>query len=70
VECEIRKRKRVWTAIRKGSGLVADEQDNLSRGANRDVIATDVRRRGEKITGIVTIYDQNDARWGERERPG
>ena len=52
---EIRKRKRVWTAIRKGSGLVVDEWTDLSRGANNDVIVTDVRRRGEKITRIVSI---------------
>jgi len=41
---EIRERKRSWTVIRKGSGLVIDEQTNLSGGANEDVIATDVRR--------------------------
>jgi len=41
---EIRKRKSVWTAIQKGSGLVVDERTDLSRGANDDVIATDVRR--------------------------
>jgi len=39
---------------------------DLSRGANDDVIATDVRRRGEKIRRIVNIYDQKDARSGER----
>jgi hypothetical protein len=64
-----KKKKTVWTAIRKGSGLVVDEQTDLSRGANDDVIATDVRRRGEMITGIVNIYDQKDVRSGERERP-
>jgi len=63
---EIRKRKRVWTAIQKGSGLVVDERMDLTRGADDDVIATDVRRRGEKITRIVNIYNQKDARSGER----
>ena len=63
---EIRKRKRVWMAIRKGSGLVVDELTDPSRGDNDDVIATDVRRRGEKITRIVNIYDQTHARSGER----
>ena len=29
------------------------EQTDLSRGANNDVVVTDVRRRGEKITRIV-----------------
>ena len=42
----MRKRNRVWTAIGKGSGLAADEWTHLSRGANDDVIATDVRRSG------------------------
>jgi hypothetical protein len=63
---EIRERKRVWTAIRRGSGLVVDERTDLSRGANDDVIATDVRRRGEKITRIVNVYDQRDGQSGER----
>jgi len=62
---KIRKSNRVWTAIRKGSGLVVDEWTDLSRGANDVVIATDVRRRGQKITRIVNIYDQKEARLGE-----
>jgi hypothetical protein len=64
---KVRKRKRVCTAIRKGSGLVVDEQTDLSRGANNQVIATDVRRRAEKMTRIVTMNYQKDAR--SRERP-
>jgi hypothetical protein len=63
---EIRKRKRVWTAIPKGSGLVVDEHTDVSRGANNEVIVTDVRRRGENITRIVNIYDQRDTQTGER----
>jgi len=63
---EIRKRKRVWTAIRKGSGLVVDEHTDLNRVANNDVIVTDVRRRGQKITRIVNVYDQKDTQSGER----
>jgi len=63
---EVRKRKRVWTAIRRGSGLVVDERTDLSRGANEDVIATDVRRRGERITRIVNVYDQKNTHSGER----
>ena len=47
---QIRKSKRVWTAIRKRSGLVVDERTCLSRGANDEVMATDFRRRGENIT--------------------
>jgi len=63
---EIKKRKRVWTAILKGSGLVVDEQTELSIGDNDDVIATDVKRRGENITRIINIYNQKDTQSGER----
>jgi len=63
---EIRKRKRVWTAIQRGSGLVVDEWTDLSRGANDDVIGTEGRRRGETITRIVNIYHQTDTQSGER----
>ena len=52
---EIRKRNRVWAAIRRGSGLVVDERTYLSRVANKDVIATDIRRRVERITRIVDV---------------
>jgi hypothetical protein len=38
---EIRKRKTVWTAVRKGSGLATDERTDLSRGAKDDVMVTD-----------------------------
>jgi hypothetical protein len=38
---KIRKRRRVWTAIWKGSGLMVDQRTDLSRGANDDVIAPD-----------------------------
>jgi len=55
---EIRKRKRVWRAMRRGSSLVVDKRMDLSRGANEDVIVTDVRCRGERITRIVNVYDQ------------
>ena len=52
--------------IRKGSGLVVHELTDLSREVNDDVIATNVRRRGEETTRIVNIYDQRDTRAGER----
>jgi hypothetical protein len=52
---EIKTRKRVWTAIQGGSGLVVDERTDLSRGAHNDVIATDIRRTGETITRIVNV---------------
>jgi len=44
-------------AIRKGSGLVVDERTDLSRGAHYDLIVSDVRRRGEKITRIVNVHN-------------
>ena len=46
---------------------MVDEQTDLSRGANDDVIVTDVRRSGEKITRIVIVYDQRDTQSGERQ---
>jgi len=45
---------------------VVDEKTDLSRGANNNVIVTNVRRRGEKIMRIVNIYDQRDSQSGER----
>jgi hypothetical protein len=63
---EIRKRKSVWTAIWRGSGLVVDVRTDLTRGAKEDVIATDVRRRGERITRNVNVYDQKNTHSGER----
>jgi len=57
----------VWTAIRKGIGLVVDERTDLSRGANDNVIVTDVTRRGEKIPRIVNVYDQRDTLSGQRQ---
>ena len=45
---------------------MVDERTDLSRGANEDVIATDVRWRGEKITRIVNDYDQKTTHSGER----
>jgi hypothetical protein len=53
-------------AIRKGGGLVVDERTDSSRGANDDVIVTDIRRGREKITRINNIYDQRVAQSGER----
>jgi hypothetical protein len=63
---EIRKRKRVWTAGRKGSGHATDERTDLSRGSNDDVMVTDIKRRGEKMTRIINVYDQRVEQTGER----
>jgi len=43
---KIRTRKTVWTAIQGGSGLVVDEWTDLSRGANDNVIVTNIRKGG------------------------
>jgi len=64
---EIRKRKRLWTALPKGSGLATDEWTHLCRGANDNVIVTDVMRRGEKMTRVINIYDQRDVQTRERQ---
>jgi len=64
---EMRKRKRVWTAVSKGSRLATDERTDLSRGANDDVIVTEFKRRGEKMTRVIYIYDQRDMRTMERQ---
>ena len=56
-------------AIQSGSGLVVDERTALSRGANEDVIPTDVRRRGETITRIVNVHNQENTHSGERPAP-
>jgi hypothetical protein len=62
---KIRKGNRVWMAIGRGSGLVIDERTDLSRGANDDVIATDVRRRVERIMRIGNVDDQKNTQSGE-----
>ena len=46
--------------------MEVDEQTDLSRGANEDVIAAEVRGRGERITRMVNIYDQKNTQSGER----
>jgi hypothetical protein len=54
---EIRKWKRVWTAVRKGHGLATDDQTDRSRAANDNGILTDGNRRGDKMTRVINIYD-------------
>jgi hypothetical protein len=56
----MRKRKRVWMAIRKGSGHVVAEWTELSRGADDDVIVTEVQWRWERLRRIVNDYNQRD----------
>jgi len=45
---------------------VVDDRTDSSRGATNNVIATDVRRRGETITRIINIYDQRTTQSGQR----
>jgi len=63
---EIRKLKRVWTAVCMGSGLATDERTDLSRGANDNVMVTDVKTRGERMTRIINLYDQRHVQTGVR----
>jgi hypothetical protein len=46
--------------------LVVNQRTDLSRGANGDVVATDLRRKGESITRIVNSYNQMNTHSGER----
>jgi hypothetical protein len=62
----IRKRKSLWAAVRKGSGFATNERTNLSKNALGDIIVFDIKRRGDKMTRIVNIYDQKEAETGER----
>jgi hypothetical protein len=66
--CEETNRKRVLIMIRKCSGLVVGERTESSQEGNDNVLITDLRRSGEKITTIVSIYDQRETKpeW----RPG
>jgi len=59
-------KNRVWTAIRRVSGMVVDERTDLSRGANDDVIHIDLKRIGETVTWIVNVYNQRDTQSAAR----
>ena len=63
---DIRKRKRVWTVVSKGSSLTTNERIDLSRNAGDDIIVVDIKRRGEKMIRIVNISDQKAREIGER----
>jgi hypothetical protein len=52
-------------ALRKGSALPTDELTDLNRGANDDVMVTDVKRREEKVTRNINVYNQRDLQSGE-----
>jgi len=48
---------------------MVDDRTDFSRSVNDKVIAPDVRRRGEQITRIVNVSNQEEAQSGEREGP-
>jgi len=52
--------------IRRRSGLVVDEWTDVSRGANDDVVTTEVSRRRGTIIRIVNVYNQWNTPQGER----
>jgi hypothetical protein len=62
---EIRKRTSVWTAVGKGSGLPTEEPTDVSSGVKDDVMVTDVKTRGKKLTRIINVYDQRDVQTRE-----
>ena len=45
---------------------MVDERMDLTRCANDDIIAKDIRGTGETITRIVNVYYQTDTQSGER----
>jgi len=44
--------------------VVVDERTHWRRGANEDGIATDIKRRGERITRIVNVHDPKNKHSG------
>jgi hypothetical protein len=46
--------------VRNGSSCAPKEWTYLSKYAVGDRIVVDIKRRGEKMTTIVNIYDQRD----------
>jgi len=63
---DIRKRKRVWTAVRQGRGFPSNALTNLSKKAVGDVNVVDINTRGQKMTWIVNVYDKREGETGER----
>jgi len=52
---DIRKETRVWMAVPTGNGHAMNRLRDLSRGANENVMVTDVNRRGQLMTRIINI---------------
>lgn len=63
---DVSKKNRVWTAVRKGTGLTMKERTHLIRNVDDNVIVVHIKRLGEKSIIIVNIYDQRTRQTGER----
>jgi len=48
---------------------VVAERTGISRDANEDVTAKNIRRRGERIRRMFNVYDQKNTHSGERQAP-
>ena len=64
---EITKRNRVWTAVCKGICLATEERTDLGRGANDDIMVTEIERRRKTMTRIIIVYDQRDVQTAESQ---
>ena len=53
--------------VGKGSGFAMNERTDLSKNPLGSVIVVDIKRRGEKMTSIINIYDQTEGETGERQ---
>jgi hypothetical protein len=63
---EIRKRWRVWMAVRKRCGLSKNERTDLRKIAGDEVIVIDLTNREDNTIKVVNIDDQRTRETGER----
>jgi len=61
----IRKRKRVWAAVRMGSGIATNKRTDLNKNRLGDLIVVDIKTRGEKMAMTLNIYDLGEGETGE-----
>jgi len=64
---EIMKQKRVLTAVGRESDHGADEQTDLSSGANNHVVVTDVQEKERRLSGISIFITKETYRLGRDE---
>lgn len=62
----LRKRKRVWVTVGKGSSLPTNEPTDLKRNARDDIIMVDIKPSGKSFIRIIHSYDQRGRETGER----